>query len=173
MLLFPEILKLNGDEKIVDAGGGLGTLAKFLIAYYPNTHITVLDRLEVIEQAKTCSDDEGINWVSGNLFENWKVQASAIILARVLHDWDDHKAESILHRARESISKGDIIYIIEMLLHEDTFEGSLCDLHLLMVTGGKERTENEYKKLLNKSGFELKEVRSFNALPSILVAVAC
>ena len=167
-----EVLQLKGNEVIVDAGGGLGTLANYLLASYPELVVTVLDRPEVIEQAQNTSDVSGINWVSGNLFETWEVSANTIILARVLHDWDDKNAICILKRARETLSSGDALYIIEMLLTENSFDGCLCDLHLLMATGGQERTESEYKLLLNNSGFKLKEVRSLNDLSTVLVCVA-
>lgn len=168
----PEALELKGNEKIVDAGGGLGALAYYLLASYPNLDVTVLDRIEVIDQAKIISVSTDIKWVSGDLFEPWKVSANTVILARVLHDWDDKSAVRILLRAREAIATGDTIYIIEMLLTENTFDGSLCDLHLLIATGGQERTESEYAQLLNTSGFKLNEVRGLDTLPVILVAVA-
>jgi hypothetical protein len=167
-----KVLQLKGNEDIVDAGGGLGTLANYLLASYPELVVTVLDRPEVIEQAQDNSDISDINWVTGNLFETWEVSANTVILARVLHDWDDENAICILKRAREPLSSGDTLYIIEMLLTENSFDGSLCDLHLLMATGGQERTESEYIQLLNNSGFKLKEVRSINGLSTVLVSVA-
>ncbi len=167
-----EVLQLKGNESIVDAGGGLGSLANYLLASYPKLVVTVLDRPEVIVQAKKHSGITEINWVCGDLFETWKVSANTVILARVLHDWDDKNAISILQKARETISPGDTVYIIEMLLNESSFDGSLCDLHLLMSTGGQERTESEYIQLLNNSGFKLKEARRLNDLLTTLVSVA-
>ena len=46
------------------------------------------------------------------------------------------------------------------------------DLHLLMATGGQERTEAEYSELLSATGFRLESVRPLPALPSIVVAEA-
>jgi hypothetical protein len=59
-----------------------------------------------------------------------------------------------------------------MLLPEAGVAGSLCDLHLLMMTGGQERTATEYEALLNQAGFTLCEVRRMAALPAILVGEA-
>lgn len=50
--------------------------------------------------------------------------------------------------------------------------GGLCNLHLLMVNGGKERTLPEYSALLNRAGFALDGMRELSALPSIIVGVA-
>lgn len=59
-----------------------------------------------------------------------------------------------------------------MVLSDDTMAGSLCDLHLLVATGGRERTLDAYRRLLASADFELTEVRRVPTLPSILVAVA-
>ena len=55
-------------------------------------------------------------------------------------------------------------------MSEHGFSGALCDLHLLAVTGGKERTVGEYQALLSQAGFHLDEVRNLPALPSVLIA---
>lgn len=65
-------------------------------------------------------------------------------MARILHDWDDSAAIRILKRAREALDVGNEIFVIEMVLPEAGVAGALCDLHLLMVTGGQERTEAGY-----------------------------
>jgi hypothetical protein len=64
------------------------------------------------------------------------------------------------------------IFLIEMLMPEAGVAGSLCDLHLLMATGGQERSRSEYAKLFGQAGFRLEEVKTLVALPSILIGVA-
>jgi hypothetical protein len=61
--------------------------------------------------------------------------------------------------------------IVEMLLSDEGFAGSLCDLHLLAVTGGRERTVDEYSVLLAAAGLKLTAVWATDALPSVLVGV--
>ena len=68
------------------------------------------------------------------------LKADAVVMARVLHDWDDSKAIQLLRHAHSALPKGGKLFVVEMLLSEDSMMGSLCDLHLLMVTGGAERT---------------------------------
>ena len=55
---------------------------------------------------------------------------------------------------------------------QDAAAGGLCDLHLLMTTGGRERTAAEYTALLRETGFAPGGVRRLPALPSIIVGVA-
>jgi len=169
----PAALQLAGQERIVDAGGGLGTLANLIVDNYPSAHVTVMDRPEVIERANAIHHlKNGIEFRSGDLFEPWGVEADAVVLARVLHDWNDQDATRILSRARSTLSKNGRLFIVEMVLPESGAAGSLCDLHLLVVTGGQERTTQQFVALLKQTGFELAEVRRLPALPSVLVGVA-
>jgi 2-polyprenyl-3-methyl-5-hydroxy-6-metoxy-1,4-benzoquinol methylase len=169
----PAALELDGNETIVDAGCGLGFLSRHLHEQFPNTKITGLDRTEVVEQANVIHrETAGVNFVSGDIFKPWNITADVVILARVLHDWDDMNAEKILANARAAISQNGRLFIIEMLLSENNFSGALCDLHLLTVTGGKERTENEYKRLLAASKFQFTKTIQLSTLPAILEARA-
>jgi len=167
------VLDLKGDEHIIDAGGGLGTLAGMLSDAYPSLRVTVLDRSEVIEQARReAVRGNGIFWQAGDLFEAWGLQADAVVLSRILHDWDDHAALRILKQARASLPAGGRIFIVEMLIPDGSVSGALCDLHLLVATGGRERSSVEFERLLRSSGFKLIDVRLIPALPSIVVGVA-
>lgn len=169
----PLALGLRGTERLVDAGGGLGTMANLLLDTHPKLKVVVLDLPEVVEQAKSQHEDrEGLEWQAADLFQPWSVEANAVVLARVLHDWDDVSCHRILQHARAALSPGDYIYVVETLVPEGGMAGGLCDIHLLMATGGQERTVSEYEQLLDSEGFELREVLNPTALPSVLVGVA-
>jgi len=162
-------LDLRGDERVIDAGGGLGVLAQLILDANPAATITVLERPEVVAIAP---QDTPLRWVSGNLFDEWKLEADAVVLSRVLHDWDDREALTILSRARSSLTVGGRVFIIEMLAGEEEAAGALCDLHLLVATGGRERSQEHFEVLLSKAGFKLESVRKLPTLPSVLVGVA-
>lgn len=173
---YPEVeraLELRGNERIIDAGGGLGTLAGMLVDAFPSIHVTVVDRPEVVEQGQR--EFAGVNrvhWLAANLFEPWGIQGDAVILSRVLHDWDDTAALRILANARGALPVGGKVFIVEMLIPDGSVAGALCDLHLLVATGGRERSAAEFERLLRTSGFKLAEVRPVAALPTIVVGVA-
>ncbi len=169
----PEALALAGNERVVDVGGGLGVLASSLVEHYPDLNVLLLDRPEVIEQAMLEGLlPERLECCPGDLFEPWEIDVDVVVLARVLHDWNDADALRILHRAREVLSPGGRLFIVEMVTLQDAFAGSLCDLHLLMSTGGQERTALEYKSLMERSGFVFSEIRQLAALPSIVLGIA-
>jgi hypothetical protein len=163
------VLDLRGNERVVDAGGGLGVLAQLILDVYPSAEVTVLERPEVVAMAPPSSL---LRWRSGSLFEPWKLEADAVVLSRVLHDWDDIEAVRILTHARGALPHGGRVYIVEMLLPDEGVAGSLCDLHLLMATGGRERSSEHYARLLAAAEFELAEVRRLPTLPSVIVGVA-
>lgn len=166
-------LGLRGDERIIDAGGGLGTLAALVLMAHPAARVTVLDRPEVVEQGRSEQGKvTGLSWRAGDLFDAWRLEADVVLLARVLHDWCDEAARRILLNARAALPAGGRVLIIEMLIPEGTVAGALCDLHLLMVNGGRERSAAELEHLLNDAGFELLAVRSVAALPAILIGAA-
>jgi SAM-dependent methyltransferase len=171
--LIPEVLGLRGNERVVDAGGGFGTLAMNILSANPDAQETVLDKPEVVEQARnSLGSVPGLNWLPGDLFEPWNVRADVVTLARVLHDWDDGDAIKILSQARAVLSPGGRLFIIEMLMEEQRVSGALCDLHLLMATGGRERSQDAFEKLLTETRFRLVEVRRTSALPEVLCAEA-
>ena len=171
--LIPETLGLEGNERVVDAGGGFGTLAMNILIAHPDVHVTVLDKPEVVEQAQnSLGSVSGLSWLPGDLFEPWNVRADVVILARVLHDWDDGDALKILSQARATLSPGGRLFIIEMLMSEQGVSGALCDLHLLMATGGRERSQEAFERLLTEAGFCFVDVRRVAALPAVLYAEA-
>ena len=149
---------------VIDAGGGLGSLARQIKSFQPKLEVKVLDRPEVCKLARDRFSGTNLEWISGDFFQSWCVQADVIIMSRVLHDWDDNKCEAILKNARAALKKNGKIVLVETILSENSEECGLCDLHLLTVSGGKERTLNEFIQLGNKCGMSLCGVNKISAL---------
>ena len=166
----PRNLRLKGKERVVDAGGGTGSLAFLLLEEYPELSITILDRPEVISMVEQSTNS--VNLHAANIFEDWGIKVDVVVMARVLHDWNDNLAIQILRNARNTLPQGGKLFLVEMVLPEDGTSGGLCDLHLLVSSGGKERTVSEFKQLFSVSGFEFSKVQQISALLSIIVGVA-
>ena len=158
---------------ILDAGGGTGELAFALLRAFPGLVATVMDLPEVIGLAQAPGELEGrCRLVSGDLFGEWPVRADAVVLARVLHDWPDDDARRILERAREAMPVGGTLYVVEMVLDGATGAGGLLDLNMLVVAGGAERTEEQFRRLLANTGFEITEILPTCAVSSVIKARA-
>ena len=167
----PDALDLRGAERVIDAGGGLGALAGLLVEAHPKLRVTVLDRPEVVERAMCAPRSDRVSFREGDLFERWNTEGDVVILARVLHDWDDASALRLLRHARRALPSGGRLFVIEMVLPDASAAGGLCDLHLLAVTGGRERTASEYTALLGCAGFDHGGLRRLPGLTSIVVGV--
>jgi O-methyltransferase domain len=94
----------------------------------------------------------------------------AYLLRVILHDWNDDNALSILIKCREAMSLGSKLIIIERIICDDENKSStyLGDINMLITIGGKERTENEFKKLFNEAGFKLNKLVLTKSVFSIL-----
>ncbi|KAJ3115250.1 hypothetical protein HDU96_000965 [Phlyctochytrium bullatum] len=101
--------------------------------------------------------------------------AHVYILSRILHDWDDATASALVRRVYANLKPGGAIVIAETLLDDDPSLGGplkacLQDINMLVQTGGRERSENEYTTLLSRAGFV--GVRSFRTGSYLDVVVA-
>ncbi len=153
---------------IVDAGGGLGALARGMKRSRPGLEVLILERPEVCQQANDIATDGAVRWIAGDFTQPWPVVADVVTMSRVLHDWDDAKCLVILRHARACLKSGGKVIILESVLSENGWGGGLCDLHLLAVSGGKERTLAEFISLCDAAGLELSDVRKASGLHQAL-----
>jgi SAM-dependent methyltransferase len=171
-----EVLPELTSGTVLDAGGGTGALLHALLRRRPELRGVLLDLSEVIWFAELPLDLRGrLEARAGDLFEPWGVRADAVFLARVLHDWDDAEALRILGRAREALNPGGRLYIVELVLGtaDEDMGGGLLDLHMLVTTGGRERTEAQLRTLLERAGLRLIERRdTARSIRSILIGAA-
>jgi hypothetical protein len=93
--------------------------------------------------------------VTGDFFESVPAGADACVMANVLHDWDDAQSVGILARCRQAMDGGGRVLIVERLIPQDPAAAVpvlVSDLNMLVVTGGKERTNAAYGELLAAAG---------------------
>jgi hypothetical protein len=83
------------------------------------------------------------------------------VLARVLHNWTDEHAETILRRVGAAMRPGSRLFVFEMFLPEDggSAAAAMVDLLMLGMLEGHDRTATEYQELLARAGFEVTAVR--------------
>jgi hypothetical protein len=157
-------LTFNADDVVFDAAGGTGTLSSLIKKCHPDADVYCGDKAEIVQQRLY----EGIQYLPFDLFNAWPIRADKLILARVLHDWNDEQVVFILQNARAALKPGGELLVFEMLLSKSGYSGGLCDLHLLAVTGGQERSEGHYSSLLDSAGFEITKIITGASLVSVL-----
>ncbi|KIK58916.1 hypothetical protein GYMLUDRAFT_170352, partial [Collybiopsis luxurians FD-317 M1] len=130
---------LNKGAKVVDIGGGVGSAMAPLAREFPHLQIIVQDLPGVIIDATKVWNDQLPNMVktaqvifqSSNFFESQPIEdASVFYLRRVLHDWSNKYAKSILQILCKVIMPHSRLVVAEHLLHpacidplHDTGEG--------------------------------------------------
>ena len=75
---------------------------------------------------------------------------------------------------RQAAPKTAKVLLVEMVIPpgDSPFFGKLLDLNMLVVLGGRERTEAEYRDLLSAGGFRLTRIVPTPALASVVEAVS-
>ena len=149
---------------IVDVGGGRGTLISSILDAYPQARGIVLDLPHVIEQGRQLIADRRLDdrcrMIAGNFFEEVPGGGDAYVLKWVLHDWNDEQSIALLKNCYKAMPAGGKLFVIEAPLPSRNAPSmhKLMDINMLVMTGGHERTEDEYRALLEAAGFELARV---------------
>jgi hypothetical protein len=78
----------------------------------------------------------------------------------VIHDWDDDQARIILANCRKAIPADGVLLLVEWDLFGVNVpsNGKFIDIVMLILTGGRERSVDEYRELLASTGFRLNRV---------------
>jgi O-methyltransferase domain/Dimerisation domain len=150
---------------IVDVGGGHGTLLAAILSANPHAAGVLVDLEPVIPSARRTFEAQGLSHrcelVAGDFFEAVPGGGDAYILKWILHDWDDEQAIRVLRNCRRAMGEKARLLVIETVIPERMTPGSAgagLDMHMLALTGGWERTESEYRALLDHSGLRLSRV---------------
>jgi len=143
----------RGDETVVDVGGGNGSLLVELLRLHPGLRGIVFDRPETVRDEAALGDR--IRFIAGDFFER-APEGDVYVLSTILHDWDDEHAVAILRTVRAAASAGARLLILDTVMPPGNEPNGAKWLDLLMLTlsGGKERTQAQWRELLDAGGFE-------------------
>ena len=143
----------RGDETVVDVGGGNGTLLVRLLDLQPGLRGIVFDLPETVRDESALGDR--IEFVSGSFFEHVP-RGDVYLLSTILHDWDDERAAEILRTIRASAPEGSRLLVLDAVVQpgNEPGGGKWLDLLMLALLRGKERTEPQWRALLDAGGFE-------------------
>lgn len=161
----PSIIDFSIHNSIMDVGGGYGAAISLIEKKYPNIRCFLFDLDKVIEQVKY----ENIEAIGGNFFEVIPICSDAIILSRVLHDWDDQKAILILHNCYKALSSDGTLYVIENCTDQIQINLSLLSLNMTAMCQSYERSSMEYNNICEAVGLNFKEIKQLNKLQTILI----
>jgi hypothetical protein len=151
---------------VADLGGGGGSLILAVLELHPHLRGMLVDLEASVEEAKPRFADEKVSsrckLVVADLTQSVPAGADVYMLKHFLHGCQDAEAITILKNCREVIPENGNLLVIEFILPSLVSQADLhleghlmSDLNMLAVTGGKERSEHEWRALLEAAGFRL------------------
>ena len=161
---------------VADIGGGNGSALAAILERYHGMQGILFDLPSVADRARPVIEDAGLSSrcrIEGeDFFSSIPEGADAYVLRHVIHDWEDSDAVTILRNCRKAMKDGGKVLVVEMVVPpgNDPGFGKWLDLMMLLV-GGRERTEEEYRRLFFAAGLMLHRVIPTAADVSILECV--
>ncbi|KAG6604808.1 Xanthohumol 4-O-methyltransferase, partial [Cucurbita argyrosperma subsp. sororia] len=159
-------------ESLTDVGGGIGGVISEIVKAFPHIKGMNFDLPHVIS---TAPPYQGVTHIGGDMFEAIP-KADAVFMKWILHDWDDKECVRILKNCKKAIpEKTGKVILVEVILKADgdgAFDDTRFYFDLLMLahTNGRERTEKEWKNILEEAGFPRYRVIALPAITSIIEA---
>ena len=166
---------------LVDVGGGNGALLIGILKAHPHLRGTVFDQPPAAERARKQIAERGLSdrceAVGGDFFQQVPRGADAYILKHVIHDWNDERAVTILENCRRAMSENGRVLIVEGV-YPPRIDQSLAsrgaaanDVNMLVNTGGRQRSETEFRSLYDAAGFRLTRIVPTPAPVSVIEGV--
>ena len=153
-------------QRIIDVGGGNGTLMVEILRCHDHLSGVLFESPTVAARATAVFDAidlvDRCQVLAGDFFASVP-EADCYVLANVLHDWNDARSIQILRNCRQAMFGAGRILIVERLIPEnggDPLPTLLSDINMLVLTGGQERTNEQYGALLAAAGLRLSNVTS-------------
>jgi len=166
---------------IVDVGGGNGALLLGILKAYAHLQGVVADRPDVVERAKKEIAASGLGArcraVAIDFFREVPGGADAYVLKHVIHDWDDERARTILANCHRVVPPNGRLLLVEGV-YPPRIDGSpesrgaaANDVNMLVSTGGRQRSEAEFRSLYSAAGFRLTRIVPTPARASVIEGV--
>jgi DNA-binding MarR family transcriptional regulator len=173
-----EACDFHDGQRIADVGGGTGVLLAGVLRKHLNMVGVLAEQPSVIERARKWFQLQNLQdrceFVPTDFFVSVRHGCDTYLLKSVLHDWEDEDCVKILNTIRQSMSSSSRLLLIERLLPlraADAPDTIWLDLHMLCITGGRERSAEEYERLLGRANLRLHRVMKPDSPFSILEIV--
>jgi hypothetical protein len=150
---------------LMDVGGGNGILLSHILRAHPTLRGVLADQEHVLARASEHGYLGGdlaarATMEPCNFFEHVPAGCKAYFMKSVIHDWEDGQARTILANCRKAIPDDGVLLLAEWDLFGENVpsNGKFIDIVMLVLTGGRERSVDQYRELLASAGFQLNRV---------------
>lgn len=164
-------LKPGEKLTVVDVGGGRGAAIARIVEVHPHIRGINFDLPHVIETAPLIS---GVEHVRGDMFESIP-SADVVFIKQVLHHWDDDQCAKILENCHKALTDNGKVIVVEAVMCEKPSPSQevrmICDL-MAEVGGAKDRNEQQWRRLFEKSGFSPLKIAELPVISSLSILEA-
>lgn len=175
---FAEHYDFSGAKKVVDVGGGYGTLMMSILKKNPHLKGVIFDRPSVIEGSRKNIAEAGLaercDFVGGNFFEKIAEGGDIYIFSSILHGWNNEEGSHILRNCHNAMVENGKLLLGELVIppgNQPHF-GKIHDINLMVAAdSGQERDEEDFRDLYECSGFKLTRIIATNSPGSIVEGV--
>jgi len=153
---------------LMDVGGGNGMLLEGVLAAYPALRGILYDLPHVAARARARLSEVGLAEryavTGGDFFTSVPEGADAYMLKHVIHDWNDERASVILKNCHRAMKPDGTLLLIEGVYppridgSDAAFSAAANDVNMLVCTGGRQRSEQEFRDLYQAAGFRLTQI---------------
>ncbi|NDP42450.1 MAG: methyltransferase [Aromatoleum sp.] len=149
-------------RSVVDVAGGEGALLRGILARHKHVRGILFDATDAIEQQ--VPDEmvaDRLTTIRGDFFSCVPPGADAYLLRRILHNWNDQEAITILRQCRGAMPRSSKLLIIELAAPQpgdSGFDWAFLDMLMMLINGGRERSLHEFEQILEAAGFSCPRV---------------
>ncbi|POX36641.1 methyltransferase [Streptomyces sp. Ru73] len=165
-----------GLGRLVDVGGGNGTMLAALLTAHPGLRGTVFDQPETARAARATLAAAGVtdrgDAVGGDFFGELPRGAGGYLLCAVLHDWDDASAVAILRSCARAAGRAGKVLVVERFGVGGEAVSTAMDLRMLVYFGGRERGVTDLTALAGRAGLVVSGVRHAGRLAVVELVAA-
>eukprot|EP01113_Clastostelium_recurvatum_P051360 TRINITY_DN9966_c0_g1_i2.p1 TRINITY_DN9966_c0_g1~~TRINITY_DN9966_c0_g1_i2.p1 ORF type:complete len:345 (+),score=70.08 TRINITY_DN9966_c0_g1_i2:80-1114(+) len=153
-------LPQEGSPVVIDVGGGYGSLLASVLDANPAAKGVLYDLGTVVENARGVHGDkygDRLTIESGNFFKQVPAGGDVYMMKRILHDWNDDQCIEILLNCAAVMGPSSRLLILETVIPQgnEPYFGKWLDLHMMVITGGQERTAEQFSRLFERAGLYL------------------
>jgi hypothetical protein len=179
-MFIPAVLEaydFSGTNTLVDIGGGHGSVLASILQKYPSMKGILADIDYVVAGADSYLKSMGVadrcQRVPIDFFKSVPSGGDTYILKNIIHDWDDERSLTILTNIRTALAnnKQGKVLLLEIVIEPGANPlGYLADIEMMVLAGGRERSEQEYRGLFARAGFRLTRIVPTKGPQSVIEA---
>jgi 2,7-dihydroxy-5-methyl-1-naphthoate 7-O-methyltransferase len=163
-------------QHVVDVGGGTGRTLATILGAYPHLHGTLVDLPGPVAGAAAVLEQANVLGrcvvMSQSFFDPLPPGGDVYLLVNTVHDWNDEHSTRILRRCAEAAGPGGRVLLTERVVTDEADETEQAfvsgrDLHMLLINGGQERSEEEFRQLGATAGLRHTATHALVDYPSL------